>query len=124
MNVPDTLKYAESHEWALIDGDTATVGITDHAQSELSDVVHVELPKVGATFTAGAVAATVDSVKAASDIYSPLSGTVTEVNPALSDPSLVNTDAFGQGWMFKLKLSDPSEAAKLKSAAEYIAQIS
>ncbi|HSI84770.1 MAG: glycine cleavage system protein GcvH [Candidatus Methylacidiphilales bacterium] len=125
MNVPDNLLYAESHEWAKIEGEIATVGITDHAQSELSDVVHVELPKVGAVLKSGAVAATVDSVKAASDIYAPLSGTVTEVNPALSkDPALVNTDAYGEGWMFKLKLSDPSATGNLKSAADYTGQIS
>lgn len=124
MNVPDDLKYAESHEWIRVDGDTGTVGITDHAQAELTDIVYVDPPKVGATLTAGAPCAVVESVKAASDIYSPASGEVVEVNAALaSDPALVNTVPYGDGWLFKIRLSDASQLAALKSPADYRAQI-
>lgn len=124
MNVPDDLKYAESHEWIRVDGDTGTVGITDHAQAELTDIVYVDPPKVGATLTAGAPCAVVESVKAASDIYSPVSGAVVEVNAALaSDPALVNTAPYGDGWLFKIRLSDASQLASLKSPADYRAQI-
>lgn len=124
MNTPEDLKYAESHEWLKLEGDTATVGITDHAQNELSDVVYVELPKVGASFSAKAPAAVVESVKAASDIYAPVSGEIVAVNEALSgDPALVNTQPFGGGWIFKIKVTKPEEIAALKSAADYRAQI-
>lgn len=124
MNVPDDLKYAESHEWIRVDGDTGTVGITDHAQAELTDIVYVDPPKVGATLTAGAPCAVVESVKAASDIYSPASGEVVEVNAALaSDPALVNTAPYGDGWLFKIRLSDASQLGSLKSPADYRAQI-
>jgi glycine cleavage system H protein len=123
-NIPEQLRYAASHEWIKVDGDAGTVGISDHAQSELSDVVFVDLPKVGAKTTAGAVIAVVESVKAASDIYSPVSGEVTEVNADLvKKPELVNTDPYGAAWLYKIKLSDPSELAKLKDAAGYKAQI-
>jgi glycine cleavage system H protein len=123
MNVPAELKYTETHEWIRVEGDTATVGITDHAQNELSDVVYVELPKVGATFSAKAPAAVVESVKAASDIYAPLSGSIIEVNEALTaDPAKVNGDAYGS-WLFKLKISNPGEVASLKDAAAYQSQI-
>ena len=119
-NIPEGLLYAESHEWVKIDGSTATVGITDHAQSELSDVVFVELPKVGKVLAAKAPAAVVESVKAASDIYAPLAGEVVEVNAGLeAEPALVNTDPYGKAWIFKLKLSDPSQTAKLHDAASY-----
>ena len=125
MNVPENLHYTESHEWLRVDGDTGTVGITDHAQNELSDVVFVELPKVGASVTAGAAIAVVESVKAASDIYAPVSGEVTEVNEALTDtPEKVNADAFGEGWLFKLKLANPDDAKDLLNAAAYKAKIS
>ncbi len=118
--IPEGLLYAESHEWVKIDGPIATVGITDHAQSELSDVVFVELPKVGKVVAAKAPTAVVESVKAASDIYAPLSGEVVEVNPALeTEPALVNSDPYGKAWIFKLRLSDPAEAAKLHDAAAY-----
>lgn len=127
MNVPDDLKYAESHEWVRRDGDRARVGITDHAQSELSDVVFVELPKVGARVEAKQAVAVVESVKAASDIYAPVSGTVVEVNEALeSDPSLVNNDAFGEGWLFVVTVDSDAidaELGALKNAAEYSEQI-
>jgi glycine cleavage system H protein len=123
-NIPEQLRYAASHEWIKVDGDIGTVGITDHAQSELSDVVYVDLPKVGAKFAAGAVVAIVESVKAASDIYSPVSGEVTEVNPELvKKPELVNTDSYGAAWLYKIKLSNASEIEALKNAAGYKAQI-
>jgi glycine cleavage system H protein len=122
MNVPENLRYAKSHEWLRpADG---VVGITDHAQSELSDVVFVDLPKVGRKVKAGETIAVVESVKAASDIYSPASGEVVEVNGALADnAALVNTDPFGAGWMFKLKLDNAAEANALMDAAGYKAQI-
>jgi len=124
MNVPADLRYAKTHEWIRQEGDTVTVGITDHAQAELTDIVYAEPPKVGAVVKAGATAAVVESVKAASDIYSPLSGVVTEVNEALtSNPALLNTDPFGQGWIFKIKASNPSEIDALLTPEAYTAQI-
>jgi len=124
MNVPDDLRYAESHEWVRVDGDNARVGITDHAQAELTDVVYVELPKIGAKATAKSQIAVVESVKAASDIYAPVSGTVVEVNKALEEnPALVNTDPFGEGWIFMLKMDSPDEVQQLKDAAGYRTQI-
>ena len=117
MNVPDDLRYAKSHEWLRADG---TVGITDHAQHELSDVVFVDLPAVGKVVKAGEVVCVVESVKAASDIYAPVSGTVTATNPGLAtNPALVNTDAYGEGWMFKLELANPAERDALMDAAAY-----
>jgi glycine cleavage system H protein len=122
--IPEQLRYAASHEWIKVEGGTGTVGITDHAQHELSDVVYVDLPKVGAKIAAGAVVAVVESVKAASDIYSPVSGEVVEVNADLvKKPELVNSDPFGAAWLFKLKLSAPAELDKLKDAAAYKALI-
>jgi glycine cleavage system H protein len=123
-NVPQDLKYAETHEWLRVEGENATVGISDHAQAELTDIVYVELPAVGAQAEAAKPIAVVESVKAASDIYSPVSGTVTEVNPELaSNPALVNTDPYGAGWLFKLKIAKPAEIAALKTPAAYLAQI-
>lgn len=120
MNTPEDLKYADSHEWIRIDGDTGVVGITDHAQAELTDIVFAEPPQPGSKFSAGDVAAVIESVKAASDIYAPVSGEVIESNTALADnPSLLNTDPFGEGWIFKLKLSDHGELAALKDAEAY-----
>ena len=120
MNVPDDLGYAESHEWVRVEGENARVGITDHAQAELTDVVYVELPKVGAKATAKAQIAVVESVKAASDIYAPVSGTVVEVNKALEgNPALINTDPFGEGWIFVLKMGAPEQVKQLKDAAGY-----
>ena len=117
MQVPDDLRYAKSHEWLRADG---TVGITDHAQHELSDVVFVDLPAVGKVVKAGEVVCVVESVKAASDIYAPVSGTVTATNPGLAtNPALVNTDAYGEGWMFKLELANPAERDALMDAAAY-----
>jgi glycine cleavage system H protein len=123
-NVPSDLKYAKSHEWVRVTGGSATIGITDHAQHELTDVVFVELPAVGRKIKAGEACAVVESVKTASDIYSPVSGEVTEVNkPVVDEPSLVNTDPYGKGWFFKIKLSDPSETNSLMDAAAYTQQI-
>ena len=120
MNVPDDLFYTESHEWVRVEGENARVGITDHAQAELTDVVYVELPKVGAKAEARGQIAVVESVKAASDIYAPVRGTVVEVNKALEgNPALINTDPFGEGWIFVLKMDSPDEAKQLKDAAGY-----
>jgi glycine cleavage system H protein len=125
MNVPDDLKYAETHEWILVADGIGTVGITDHAQAELTDIVFVEPPKTGVVFAAKNAAAVVESVKAASDIYTPVSGEIVEVNAALQDsPALLNTDPFGEGWIFKIKLSDTSELDALKTPDAYRAQIS
>jgi glycine cleavage system H protein len=124
MNVPDDLYYTESHEWVRVEGDNARVGITDHAQAELTDVVYVELPKVGASSEAKAQIAVVESVKAASDIYAPVKGTVVEVNKALEgNPALINTDPFGEGWIFMLKMDSPEQVKQLKDAAGYRATI-
>jgi glycine cleavage system H protein len=120
MNVPDDLFYTESHEWVRQEGENARVGITDHAQAELTDVVYVELPKVGAQAEAGGQIAVVESVKAASDIYAPVKGTVVEVNQALEgNPALINTDPFGDGWIFVLKMDSPNDVKLLKDAAAY-----
>jgi glycine cleavage system H protein len=120
MNIPEDLKYADSHEWIRVEGDTATVGISDHAQAELTDIVFAEPPKPGTRVDAGQVAAVVESVKAASDIYAPASGEVIESNSALNDsPALLNTDPYGEGWIFKMRLSDPSELDALKDASAY-----
>jgi glycine cleavage system H protein len=124
MLVPEDLKYAETHEWVRIDKTIGTVGITDHAQAELTDIVFVELPKVGAKVTAKQQAAVVESVKAASDIYSPVSGEVTEVNSELeSNPALVNTAPYAEGWLFKVQLEEGVNLSELKDAAAYRAQI-
>jgi glycine cleavage system H protein len=123
-NVPADLKYAKSHEWARIQGNEATIGITDHAQHELTDVVFVELPQVGKTVKAGETCAVVESVKTASDIYSPLSGEVTAVNKGVVDnPGLANTEPYAGGWFYKIKLSNPAEASSLLSSEQYLAQI-
>jgi glycine cleavage system H protein len=123
-NIPENLRYAQSHEWIKVEGGIGTVGITDHAQSELSDVVFVDLPKVGASISAGSVVAVVESVKAASDIYSPVTGEIVEANGDLTKkPELVNSDPFGAAWLFKIKLAKPDEVEALKDAAGYKAQI-
>jgi glycine cleavage system H protein len=123
-NVPTDLKYAKSHEWVRVSGDTATIGITDHAQAELTDVVFVELPALNRTVKAGEACAVVESVKTASDIYSPVSGQVVEINKAVVDnPALVNTEPYGNGWFFKIKLSNPAEAEALLTADKYKAQV-
>ena len=119
MAYPADYKYTKEHEWLKVDGNTGTIGITDHAQESLGDIVFVELPKVGSELTAGKTLGTVESVKAVSDIFAPVSGTVTEVNEALNtSPEQVNKDAHG-AWMVKLKLKDPSEVNRLLSAADY-----
>ncbi len=123
-NIPTDLKYAKSHEWVRINGDTATVGITDHAQHELTDVVFVELPEANRSLKAGEACAVVESVKTASDIYSPVGGQVIEINKAVVDnPALVNTEPYGGGWFYKIKLSQPAEVNSLMSAEQYKAQI-
>jgi glycine cleavage system H protein len=115
-----TVYYSKDHEWVSVDGDGATVGITDFAQSQLGDVVFVEVPAAGKSLAQGDEAAVVESVKAASDVYAPVSGTVTEGNQALvDDPSLANSDPEGEGWFFKLTLSDNSELAGLMDRAQY-----
>jgi glycine cleavage system H protein len=117
---PTDRRYTKSHEWVLLKGDLATVGITTFAQAQLGDLTFVELPQVGDPVQEGDEVAVVESVKAASDVYAPLSGTVTEVNEALlSQPGLINTDAFGAGWMFRLKLANPDDVAHLLDAAQY-----
>jgi glycine cleavage system H protein len=114
------LRYTKEHEWVRLDGDVATVGISDYAQKQLGDVVYVELPAKGKSFAQGTEAATVESVKAASDVFAPLSGEVVDTNPALADdPALVNADPLGQGWFLKLRVKDPGELAKLMDGAEY-----
>jgi glycine cleavage system H protein len=115
-----TIKYTPDHEWLSIDGDTATVGITHHAQDALGDVVFVELPEVGTTFAQKDVAGVVESVKAAADVYMPVTGEITEVNEALrGDPSLANSDPMGAGWFFKVKLSNPAELTGLMDETAY-----
>jgi glycine cleavage system H protein len=122
--VPSDLKYAKTHEWVRVSGDVATVGITDHAQHELTDVVFVELPEVGRKVKAGDACAVVESVKTASDIYSPVSGEIIEVNQAVvADPAQVNSDPYTEGWFYKIKLSDPAELSALLTPKQYQAQI-
>ena len=114
------MRFTRDHEYVNVSGDVGTVGISDHAQAQLGDVVYVELPEVGAKFDKGAAAAVVESVKAASDVFSPVSGEVVEVNKAVSDESaLINDDAEGRGWLFKLKLADPKELDGLMDEAAY-----
>jgi glycine cleavage system H protein len=120
MNVPKNLKYTKSHEWVRVEGSTVVVGITDHAQNELTDVVYVEVPTVGTRVEAGKECAVVESVKAASDIYAPVSGDVGAVNEELSSaPELLNQDPYGKGWMFAITMSDPGELDELLSADDY-----
>jgi glycine cleavage system H protein len=122
--VPLDLKYTKSHEWVRVSGGIATVGITDHAQHELTDIVFVELPDVGRKIKSGEACAVVESVKTASDIYSPLSGEVLEANKlAVDDPALVNSDPYAAGWFFKIKLNNPTELNALLSPEDYKKQI-
>ena len=122
-NVPSDLKYAKSHEWVRVNGDTATIGITDHAQQELTDIVFVELPEAGRKVKAGEACAVVESVKTASDIYSPVSGLIIETNKAVvEDPALVNKQPDTGGWFFKIKLSNPPELNSLLTPEKYKAQ--
>jgi glycine cleavage system H protein len=123
-NVPGDLKYVKSHEWVRVNGDTATIGISDHAQHELTDVVFVELPAVGRKVKAGESCAVVESVKTASDIYAPVGGEVVAANPQLTQhPDLVNSAPYGDGWFFKIKLDDPAELDRLLSPENYLKQI-
>jgi glycine cleavage system H protein len=124
MMIPDDLLYTESHEWIKREGDTVRVGITDHAQSELTDVVYVELPKLERQVNAKEPIAVVESVKAASDIYAPVKGTVVEANKALeADPGLINREPYAQGWIFVLKIENPDDLKNLKDAGAYKSQI-
>lgn len=121
---PSELKYAPTHEWVRVDGDVVTVGITDHAQEALGDLVYIELPEVGDKVAATDEAGVVESVKAASDIYAPVSGEIIAVNDALADsPEVVNSDPYHDGWMYKIRMSDAAELEDLLSAADYDAQV-
>ncbi|MEA3187468.1 MAG: glycine cleavage system protein [Chthoniobacter sp.] len=125
MNVPDDLQYSDTHEWLRMEGETATVGITDHAQAELTDIVYVELPKIGDLVSAKQAVAVVESVKAASDIYAPIGGTIVEVNSGLeANPALVNTDPYGEGWLFKLRIEAGEQVERLREPGQYRAAIS
>ncbi len=119
-NIPDDLHYSKDHEWLRVEGDTGVIGITDYAQNSLGDVVYVEVPKAGEPFGAHESFGTVESVKAVSEIFTPVSGEVVEVNDALSDePEKVNNDPYGEGWMVRMRLSNPGEVDSLLTAAEY-----
>ena len=119
-NVPEGLYYSKDHEWLKVEGDTGTVGITDHAQSSLGDVVYVELPKAGDAFAAHDTFGSVESVKAVSELFLPVAGEITEVNESLQDePEKVNSDPYGDGWMVRVRLSNPGEVDGLLNAAEY-----
>ena len=123
-DVPTDLSYASSHEWVNVEGDTATIGISDHAQEELTELVFIELPEVGSQLTAGDPCAVVESVKTASDIYAPVSGQVIQINDALdTEPGTVNEDPYGDGWFFKVRLSNPDEINDLLSDEEYAEQV-
>ena len=117
---PENLRYTKEHEWVRVEGEIGTVGITFHAQKELGDIVYVDLPKPGAVFQQGKTIGSVESVKAVSDIFTPVSGEVVKVNGLLAEsPEILNQDPYGSGWLVKIKLSEPGEAAKLLTAAEY-----
>jgi glycine cleavage system H protein len=120
MNFPDHLRYTKDHEWISLDGNTATIGITDFAQRELGDIVYVEVESIGKDLEAGAVFGTVEAVKTVSDLFLPISGTITELNPALAGkPELVNTDPYGEGWMVKMTVKDTAEVEALMDAKAY-----
>ncbi len=124
MNVPANLKYTKEHEWILIEGETALIGITDYAQSELGEIVFVEVETIGETLLEGQVFGTIEAVKTVSDLYLPVDGEVLEFNTELEDaPELVNDDAYGKGWIVKISVTNPAQADKLLSAAEYEALI-
>jgi glycine cleavage system H protein len=119
-NVPSELKFLSSHEWVLVEGDIATIGVSDHAQELLGDLVYVELPELGSTVAAGDSVAVIESVKAASDTYAPVSGEIVEVNSELEDsPEKINDDPYGDGWMYKVSLEDPDEVGALLDADAY-----
>jgi glycine cleavage system H protein len=120
MSIPESLRYSEEHEWVAVAAGVATVGITDYAQEELGDIVFVELPAVGATLQRAKPLGVVESVKAVSDVYAPVAGTVTEVNGALADHAeVINEDPYGKGWMVRMTLADPAEVDALMTAAQY-----
>ena len=120
MTFPDNLRYTKDHEWVKLDGDVATIGVTDFAQGELGDIVYVEIETKGKALTAETVFGTVEAVKTVSDLFLPVSGTITEVNPALeTQPELVNTDPYGEGWMVKMTVDNPGDVEKLMDAAAY-----
>ncbi len=120
MHIPEDLRYTEDHEWARIDGDIATIGITDFAQSELGDIVYVELPELGTTTEKSQSFGTIEAVKAVSDLFAPLTGEVVEVNSNISDsPEIINKDPYGEGWFIKIKLSDPNEINTLLEKTQY-----
>ena len=124
MNYPESLRYTKDHEWIRLEGETATIGITDFAQKELGDIVYVEIETVGQPLNAGDVFGTVEAVKTVSDLYLPISGSITEVNPNLnSSPELVNTDPYGEGWMVKMKVSQTGDVETLMDAAAYQALV-
>ena len=124
MNYPDDLKYASTHEWIRVTGNKGVVGISDFAQHELSDVVYVELPNVGDKVTAGGACAVVESVKSASDTFSPVSGKISRINEGVNDaPDIINKDPYGEGWLFEVELSDPSELDNLMDANAYKKQV-
>jgi glycine cleavage system H protein len=119
-NVPEDLHYSKDHEWIRVEGDVGTIGITDHAQNSLGDVVYVELPKVGESFAAHESFGSVESVKAVSEIFTPVGGEITEVNESLQDePEKVNADPYGDGWMIRVRMTNPGEVDSLLNAAEY-----
>jgi glycine cleavage system H protein len=120
MNFPANLRYTKDHEWISLDGDVATIGITDFAQKELGDIVYVEIETVGKALDAEAVFGSVEAVKTVSDLFLPVAGTITELNPDLAaTPELVNTDPYGKGWMIKMKVNNPSDVSKLMDATAY-----
>ena len=124
MNVPENLRYTKDHEWILLEGNIATVGITDFAQSELGDIVYVEIETIGKTLDADAVFGTVEAVKTVSDLLLPVSGTIQELNAELNgEPELVNSDPYGKGWMIKMEVANPDHVAKLMDAAAYAALV-
>ena len=124
MNVPANLKYSNDHEWCRVEGDTAVIGITDFAQSQLGDIVFVDVPTVGETLAAGEAFGSIEAVKTVSDAFLPVGGEVLELNGAIdADPSLVNKDPYGEGWMVKVRMNDPSDYDKLLSPADYEALI-
>ena len=124
MNIPSNLKYSKDHEWVRVEGDTAYIGITDFAQSELGEIVIVDITTVGETLAREAVFGSIEAVKTVSDLFMPVGGEVLEVNPKLEDnPELVNSDPYGEGWMIKVKMTDPSEVGKLLDAEAYKALI-
>jgi glycine cleavage system H protein len=124
MNFPDNLRYTKEHEWISLEGNVATIGITEFAQSELGDIIYVDIETIGKTLDADAVFGTVEAVKTVSDLFLPISGTLTEKNPALdSQPELVNADPYGDGWMVKMTVSDPAQVEKLMDADAYKALI-